>query len=94
MNRFALSAAALVAALIAAPAISHADDVHCTNAPQSQWRSMADAKSAAEQLGYQVRGVKIEDSCFEVKGLSKSGRRTELYMDPVSLKVVRTKDKS
>ena len=70
------------------------DDASCANAPRSEWRTPDDVKAAAEAQGYQVKSVKTEGSCFEVYAHDKSGRRTELYVDPVSLQILKVKDKS
>lgn len=43
----------------------------------------------AEQ-GYEVKNVKEEDGCWEVKG-TKDGKRVEAYFDPVSGELVKTK---
>ncbi len=80
--------------MLGATAVS-ASDIQCSSSPQSQWRSIDDARAAAEALGYtKVRKVEIEDSCYEAYAFDKDGRRVEVYMDPVSLKVVRVERKS
>lgn len=70
------------------------DDAVCTNAPKSEWRTPDDVKAAAEAQGYQVNRVKTEGSCFEVYAIDKGGIRAELYVDPVTLKIIKLKDKS
>jgi len=71
------------------------DDARCTSAPFSEWRSINDARAAAEALGYKdVRKMEAEDGCYEAHAFDKDNRRVEIYMDPISLKIVRVKDKS
>lgn len=59
-----------------------------------QWISVADAKGKAAAQGYQVRRIKREDGCYELYAISKTGQRLELYMNPVSGKIVTRKNKS
>ncbi len=71
------------------------DDARCASAPRSEWRSIDDVRTAAEALGYKdVRKIEAEDGCFEAYAFDKDGRRVEIYRDPVSLNIVRVKDKS
>ena len=44
----------------------------------------------ATAMGYEVKGVKIEDGCWEVKG-KKDGKRVEVYFDTVSGEQVHSK---
>ena len=77
----ALAAATLV--LAAAPAF--AETVReCTTAPKSQWMSQAEAKSKAEAMGYEVRRIKVEDSCYELYAIAKDGKRSEILLNPVT----------
>lgn len=93
MNRFtALVAAGLVAG---SSTVAFASSDYCASAPRAQWRSMADAKAAVEALGYkQVRKIEADDGCYEAYALDKDGRRVEIYLDPVHLKVVKVEGKS
>ncbi|MBU2582122.1 MAG: PepSY domain-containing protein [Alphaproteobacteria bacterium] len=94
-NTTILAAAMVSAMSLGVPmAIASDDDSYCSSAPQSEWRTSEDVKAAAEAQGYEVVRVKVEDSCYEVYARGKDGRRTELYFDPVTLKIVKVKDKS
>ncbi len=83
---------AAVAALFSVGA-AEASDAKCTPAPQAQWRTIDDAKAALVAQGFDVVSVKIENSCYEAYA-RKDGRKVEVYVDPMSLAVVTTKDKS
>ena len=94
MKKLTTVAAAFAAIIAFGPSLAIASDNYCTSAPRSEWRSVDDIKTAAEALDYQVNRVKSEDSCYEIYALDKNGKRVEVYFDPVSLNVVRVKDKS
>jgi len=95
MNKFTAVALTLASTLIVGTSIAAASGEYCTSAPRSQWRSIDDVRVAVEALGYKnVRKIEIDDSCFEAYAFDKDGRRVEVYVDPVSLKVVRVKNKS
>ena len=95
MNRIFLKAAALSLVLAAAPAYASSDGDggdSCGNAPRDQWMSVDAAKAKGIALGYEVRNVKVEDGCYELYAIDKKGARAELYMNPVTGTVVRSKD--
>lgn len=78
---------AIALAAIAFPAVANATG-DCGNKPQGQWISKAAIQAKAEALGYQVRQVKIEGGCYEVKAI-KNGAKVETVFDPVTGKIVR-----
>lgn len=73
---------------LAAPA-ALATDI-CEAHDEAEWMSEADITAKAKEMGYEVRKVKKEDGCWEVKGM-KDGKRVEAYLDPVTAVVVLTK---
>ncbi|MEH6775933.1 MAG: PepSY domain-containing protein [Cereibacter changlensis] len=73
--------------LVAAPAL--AADI-CVDHPKDQWMTKEQITTLAQSQGYEVKGVKEEDGCWEVKG-AKEGARVEAYFDPVSGELIRTK---
>lgn len=91
--RLLLTALALSATAVAfQPALaSESGEAGCGNAPQSQWMSKDDITAKATEMGYQVRSVKVEDGCYEVYAKTAKGERAEVYMNPVTAEVVRTK---
>ncbi len=71
------------------------DDVRCSSASKSEWRSIDEVRAAAQALGYRdVRKIKADDGCYEAYAFDKNNRRVEIYMDPVTLKVVRVEPES
>ena len=89
MRNAAFATALAVGVLAAMPAF--ADD-ECASAPRDQWLKPEQIKSKAEEMGYTVRSVGEDDGCLEVKGFDKAGAKVEIYFDPVSGAVVKTKE--
>ena len=88
----AVTAASLMLAA-AVPAFASDDDVSCGKITGQQM-SAQDITEKATELGYKVRKVKRENGCFEVYATDKNGARVELYMNPVTGAVLKTKNKS
>ena len=68
-----------------------ADDSACGDAPQDQWVSKQTIEQKATAMGYEVRSVKVEDGCYEVYGIDQNHKRVELYFDPVTAQIAKTK---
>ncbi|HHN67419.1 MAG TPA: PepSY domain-containing protein [Thermopetrobacter sp.] len=87
MTMLTVSTTALMLAA-AAPALA----TECTSAPADKWMSQEQARKILTGQGYDVRKMKVEDSCLEAYAM-KDGRRLEVYLDPVSGKIVKIKEK-
>lgn len=92
--KFHLPSLLAVSAIALAAGPAQARDDHCRHVPRAEWRSMEDAAAAVKAKGYEVREIEIDDGCFEVKALGKSGERMKLYLDPGSLDIVRSRNRS
>ncbi|PLX42333.1 MAG: PepSY domain-containing protein [Hyphomicrobiales bacterium] len=91
-----LTAAALTLTLVGTAQASDDDkmgNAKCGNT-SGQWMSVEAAKGKAAEMGLQVRRIKREDGCYELYAINAEGRRQELYMNPVSGKIVKSKSKS
>jgi hypothetical protein len=44
-----------------------------------------------KQQGFDVSRTESDRSCYEVKATDAQGRRVELYVDPVTARIVRSK---
>ncbi|PIV76306.1 MAG: PepSY domain-containing protein [Rhodobacteraceae bacterium CG17_big_fil_post_rev_8_21_14_2_50_65_11] len=64
-----------------------ADDDDCSS-PMSQWQPQEAVVQHAAQLGIEVRRLRIDDGCYEVRGRDNDGNRVELKLDPASLGLV------
>lgn len=87
----ALSLAAIALAAAAVPAAAE-DEGSCGTVAADQWMSEEAAKAKALELGFDVRSVKIEDSCFEIYAISQTGDKVELYMNPATGDIVKTSE--
>lgn len=77
-----LSPAILAVALFGATAALADDDCR---SPMSQWQSQEAAIQHAGALGVEVRRLKIDDGCYEIKGRDSDGNEVELKLDPATL---------
>ncbi len=82
--RKTLATLALFAALAAPPA--SADD-DCL-VPISDWQPRGAVERLAEENGWSVRRIKIDDGCYEIKGSDAQGRPIEVTLDPATLQVI------
>ena len=64
-----------------------AENSHCTKVPRAQWMSMDAVKAKAIAMGYEVRSIKREGTCYEAKALVK-GKRREIVFNPANGKLV------
>jgi hypothetical protein len=85
--RMIISALALLAGVsIAGTALAESES--CGDAPKSQWLSEQAIKEKAVAQGFDVRQVKVEGSCYEIKAFDKNGARVERVVNPVTGEVV------
>lgn len=64
----------------------------CTTEPMDKWMPPEKIEAMLKEQGYEVRKVKVEGTCLEAYA-TKDGRKAEIYMDPVTGKIVRIKEK-
>lgn len=62
-----------------------ADD-DCTD-PVSEWQPRDQLRQMIEDKGWQVKQIKVDDGCYEVKGLDRKGNRIKATFSPASLKI-------
>ena len=60
---------------------------NCTKVPRAQWMSMGAIKAKATAMGYKVRSIKREGTCYEAKALI-NGKRREIVFNPANGKLV------
>ncbi|MDE2402231.1 MAG: PepSY domain-containing protein [Burkholderiales bacterium] len=68
-------------------------DTECT-APVATWQSREVLRKQLEQRGLQVHRIKVDDGCYEVRGIDAQGNRFKAKYAPDSLKALsmETKD--
>ena len=78
---------ALSLALAAAPALADDD----CEAPVQKWQSRDAVMQHAAAQGWQVQRLKIDDGCYEVRGIDAQGKAFKAKIDPETLKVLKLK---
>ncbi len=61
-----------------------AENADCTNEPKDKWQTEDAMKAKGQELGFDVRRVKTEGSCYEIYGI-KDGAKVEVLFNPVTL---------
>lgn len=56
--------------------------------PMTQWQPRDAVARLAEQNGWTVRRIKIDDGCYEVIGTDANGRKIEVKLHPGTLVLV------
>lgn len=92
--RKALAAAAAFS-LAAVTGVASASET-CTQEPKSKWLSQEAIAAKLKEQGFEAARTETKRSCYEVKAKDAQGKRVELYVDPVTAKVVKqeAKDRS
>jgi hypothetical protein len=83
----ALAAAGLsiASAALAAPA--------CTTEPKAKWMTMAQMRAKVEKLGYtKIKVLQVSGSCYEIYAQNKSGKKAEVYFNPVTGAIVQNNE--
>lgn len=75
----------LALAIMAATSVQAEEDC---NAPIRDWKGREAVRALAEERGWTLRRIKIDDGCYEVYGTDETGRRFEAKIDPVTLDVI------
>ncbi|KGF67504.1 hypothetical protein LL06_21900 [Hoeflea sp. BAL378] len=79
-----LAILALVAALPAGMALAD-DDCFV---PMADWQPRDAVARLAEENGWSVGRIKIDDGCYEIHGTDAEGRRIEVTVHPATLDVI------
>lgn len=58
-------------------------------APRDEWLPMDQVAGQLRADGYDLREIEIDDGRYEVDAVDAEGRRVELYVDPVSGKILK-----
>jgi hypothetical protein len=56
--------------------------------PMVDWQPRDAVALLAEENGWTVRRIKIDDGCYEIDGLDAEGRRIEVTVHPGTLEVI------
>ena len=61
------------------------------DAPLAHWQSREAVRQMAAQQGWQIQRLKIDDGCYEVRGIDAQGKAFKAKIDPETLKVLKLK---
>jgi hypothetical protein len=64
---------------------AYADD-DCSD-PAADWQPKEKLQQLMESKGWEVKRIKVDDGCYEVKGLDRHGHKAEAKFAPASLKM-------
>ncbi len=56
--------------------------------PMTDWQPRDAVARLAEENGWTVRRIKIDDGCYEIKGRDAEGRPIEVTVNPATLEVM------
>ena len=56
--------------------------------PMVDWQPRDVVQRLAEDNGWSVRRIKIDDGCYEIDGRDAEGRRVEVTVHPATLEVI------
>jgi hypothetical protein len=83
-------AGAVLASLLACGAVWA--DAEC-NVPVASWQPRDVLRQQLEQQGLQVQRIKVDDGCYEVRGVDALGNRFKAKYAPDSLKILKMETK-
>lgn len=64
---------------------------NCTDEPKEKWMPVEEFKKKVEAEGYQIRKFKQPGTCYEIYGTDSSGKKVEIYFNPVDGSIVKSK---
>lgn len=82
----------LAAAVVAVLPLAAAAATECPDIPREKWLKAEEVQARLQSRGYDVRSVKREGTCFEVKA-RKDGKRIEAHVSPADAAIVSEKVK-
>lgn len=56
--------------------------------PMAEWQGRAAVQKMALSQGWAIHRIKVDDGCYEIRGLDSQGRSIEVKVDPGSLKII------
>jgi hypothetical protein len=78
---------ALAFGLVAMPGLADDD----CDVPVHRWQSREAVRQMAVQRGWQIRRLKIDDGCYEIRGTDEQGRAFKAKINPQTLAIVKIK---
>lgn len=64
----------------------------CTQEAKSKWKDQNEFEKSLKEQGYKIKIFKItKGNCYEIYGWDKSGKKVEIYFNPVTGEKVKEK---
>lgn len=89
MIKHTIAASLLI--VLAISGVAMADD-DC-NVSMNQWQSREAVQKSAEARGWKVSRIKIDDGCYQIRGIDETGQPFKAKIDPATLAVIKMKRK-
>lgn len=83
MKRSILAAVALASIILGSSALADDDCVD----PIADWQPREVLRQQLEQQGWTVKRIKVEDGCYEVRGIDGAGNKFKAKYAPASLQI-------
>ena len=83
MKHLTLATAVLASLFFSAAALA---DNGCTD-PVAHWQPREVLRQQLEQHGWTVQRIKVDDGCYEVRGVDKNGNSFKAQYAPASLRI-------
>ncbi len=78
--------AVMLSSVATGPALA---DIDTCYVPISEWQPRSVVKTFAEEQGWKVRRIKVDDGCYEIFGWDSEGQSIEVEVDPATLEIVK-----
>ncbi|MEE4296332.1 MAG: PepSY domain-containing protein [Wenzhouxiangella sp.] len=63
-----------------------------TTTSRSDWLPMDQIAEDLQADGYELREIEIDDNHYEIEAITPDGRHVEIYIDPVSGKLLKVEE--
>lgn len=83
MKPLTLTGAVLVSVLVSSTALA---GENCTD-PVADWQPREVLRQQLEQNGWVVQRIKVDDDCYEVRGLDNNGNKFSAKYSPATLRI-------
>lgn len=81
-------ASAILSGLLFSSAVWAEDD--CVD-PVADWKPREMLRQQLEQRGWKIQRIKVEDGCYQVRGIDRHGNKCEAVYAPASLRILKLK---
>lgn len=85
ISKIKLTTAFIASCLLSGTALAKDD---CTD-PVKDWQPKEQLQQMMMDKGWDVKRVKVDDGCYEIKGLDRNGHEVEAKFSPASLKIIK-----